>query len=165
MFTRAHCHSGESSPFFCFMFLSVVSCVAAYMWPSWLCVAQTHCYAVSIKSSQQACSAWIWICYTSMVKVTINFNNILPSGLYSSFPSAFFRILRQNLYTFLISTVQATCLTQPLWYDPPVTSPILGPDILLSTIFGQSSFLYIGDQISLPWRIISRVFILKSSCL
>ena len=107
----------------------------------------------------------------------------LPSGLFpSGFPT-------KTLYTSLLSPIRATCPAQHILLDfitrpilgeqyrslsssfcsflhSPVTSSLLGPNILLNTLFPNtlslSSSLYtnVSDQVSHPYRTTGNITIL-----
>ncbi|PNF26626.1 hypothetical protein B7P43_G10242, partial [Cryptotermes secundus] len=97
----------------------------------------------------------------------------LPSGL---FPSDF---LTNILYAFLTSLIHATCPAHLIHLDliiltilrekysflqPPVTSSLFGPNILLNALFSNTlslcSSLNVRDQVSHPYRTTGKIIIL-----
>ena len=105
----------------------------------------------------------------------------LPSGL---FPSGF---STKNLYTPLPSPTRATCPAHPILLDfitqkvlgeenrslssslcsflhSPVTSSLLGPNILLNTLFSNilslRSSLIVSDQVSRPYKTTGKIIVL-----
>ena len=91
------------------------------------------------------------------------------------------------LYTPLLSSIRATCLAHPILLDlmtrtifgeqyrslsssfcsflhSPVTSPLLGPNILLNTLFSNTfylrSSLNVSDQVSHPYNATGKIIIL-----
>jgi hypothetical protein len=108
----------------------------------------------------------------------------LPSGL---FPSGF---LTNNLYTFLLFRIRATCSAHLILLDliihiilgveykwcisslcsflhPPVPSSLFGPNILLSTLFSNTlnlcSSLNVRVHVSYPCRTTSKIIVLYSN--
>ena len=108
----------------------------------------------------------------------------LPSGL---FPSGF---PYKTLYTTILASIRATCRAHPIFLDlitrpifgkqyrslsfsscsllhSPVTSSLLGPNILLYTLFSNTlslrSSLNVSDQVSTISMLTFRIFLVISS--
>ena len=114
---------------------------------------------------------------------------ILSSHLHLGFPSVLFPtgFPTKTLFTTLLSSMCATCPTQLIFFDfitrtilgeqygslssslcrflhSPVTSSLLGPHILLNTLFSNTlslrSSLNVSDQVSYPYKTTGKIIIL-----
>jgi hypothetical protein len=93
----------------------------------------------------------------------IHSDPILPSTPRSSQWSFSFGLSHQNLvaYTFLSSPMRPTCPAHLILLDLIVTSSLLGPDILLRTLFSNTlsicCSLNVRDQVSHPYKTTDRI--------
>ncbi|PNF20029.1 hypothetical protein B7P43_G05941, partial [Cryptotermes secundus] len=113
------------------------------------------------------------ISLTSILILSTHLRLGLPSGLFpSGFPTNF-------LYAFLFATIRATRPAHLILLDffiliilgeeynslqPPVTSSLFGPNILLNTLFSNTLSLCYSlnarDQVSLPYRTRGKIIVL-----
>ena len=108
-------------------------------------------------------------------------NVILPSTPGSPKWSLSLSFITRTLYTPLLSPINVPHPSQISWVDhlyavwwgvliiklhSPVTSSLLGPNILLSTWFSDTlslhSFLNVSDQVSHPYKTTGKIIVLKS---
>ena len=119
--------------------------------------------------------------------LSIHLNIFLPSTPGSSKWSLPLRFPNKVLYTPLLSPIHATCpahlirlelITRVMFGEEcrslnssicsflhsPVTSPLLGPNILLSTLFSKTvslrSSLNVSDQVSHPYKTTGKITVL-----
>ena len=129
----------------------------------------------------QSCPSPHAISLRSILILSFHLNLGLPNGL---FPSG---LPTKTLHTPLFSPIRATCPAHPILQDfitrtilgeqytslssslcsflhSPVTSSLLGPNILLSTLFSNTFILRcslnVSDRISHPYKTTSKIIVL-----